>query len=88
MREHTTQIQPPKGPVTTAARAAASPKSSAPGREQITKQVRETMIREAAYFRAEHRSFAPGNELEDWFDAEREIDAVLTGTKPESVRNR
>jgi hypothetical protein len=37
------------------------------------------MIREAAYFRAEHRSFVPGRELEDWFAAEREIDAVLRG---------
>lgn len=45
--------------------------------EQANIASRETMIREAAYFRAEHRSFAPGGELEDWFAAEREIDAVL-----------
>ena len=41
--------------------------------------LRDAMIREAAYFRAEHRSFVPGRELEDWFAAEREIDAVLRG---------
>jgi hypothetical protein len=35
------------------------------------------MIREAAYFRAEHREFAPGHELEDWLAAEREIDWLL-----------
>lgn len=40
--------------------------------------LRETMIRQAAYFRAEQRSFAPGKELEDWFAAEQEIDALLT----------
>jgi hypothetical protein len=40
--------------------------------------LRETMIREAAYFRAEHRAFAPGKELEDWIAAEQEVDALLT----------
>ena len=45
--------------------------------EQANTALRETMVREAAYFRAEHRSFAPGRELDDWFAAEREIDAVL-----------
>lgn len=38
---------------------------------------RQAMIAEAAYFRAEHRGFEPGHELEDWCDAEREIDAHL-----------
>ena len=38
--------------------------------------VREAMIREAAYFRAERRAFAPGGELEDWFAAERQIDGA------------
>lgn len=33
-------------------------------------------IREAAYLRAERRGFAPGNELEDWLDAEQEVDRV------------
>lgn len=31
-------------------------------------------IREAAYFKAERRGFAPGHELEDWLEAEREAD--------------
>jgi hypothetical protein len=38
---------------------------------------RESMIRTAAYFRAERRSFASGHALEDWLAAESEIDAVL-----------
>ncbi|MBS0579270.1 MAG: DUF2934 domain-containing protein [Proteobacteria bacterium] len=38
---------------------------------------RERMIREAAYFHAQHRAFAPGSELQDWLTAEREIDGVL-----------
>ncbi|MGH8227389.1 MAG: DUF2934 domain-containing protein [Steroidobacteraceae bacterium] len=36
--------------------------------------LREDLIREAAYFRAERREFAPGGELEDWLEAEYEID--------------
>ena len=39
---------------------------------------REAMIREAAYFRAERRAFAPGGELEDWLAAERQIETALT----------
>ena len=36
---------------------------------------REARIAEAAYWRAERRGFAPGHELDDWLDAEREIDS-------------
>jgi hypothetical protein len=35
------------------------------------------MIREAAYFKAEKRGFAPGHELDDWLEAEEEIDNKL-----------
>lgn len=33
----------------------------------------QAMIAEAAYFRAEKRGFAPGDECRDWLEAEREI---------------
>lgn len=36
---------------------------------------REARIAEAAYWRAEQRGFAPGGELEDWLEAEREVDS-------------
>ncbi|WP_200374310.1 DUF2934 domain-containing protein [Thiocystis violacea] len=39
------------------------------------------MIREAAYYKAEKRHFAPGHEAEDWADAEREIDELLARAK-------
>lgn len=39
---------------------------------------REQMIAEAAYFRAEQRGFAPGNEMSDWLDAESDIERVLS----------
>ena len=35
---------------------------------------REARIAEAAYWRAERRGFVPGRELDDWLDAEKEID--------------
>lgn len=37
---------------------------------------REERIRAAAYRRAESRGFAPGQELDDWLAAEREVDAA------------
>ena len=36
---------------------------------------RERRIAVAAYLRAERRGFAPGAELEDWLDAENEVDS-------------
>ncbi len=35
------------------------------------------MVSEAAYYQAEHRGFAPGDELNDWVLAELGIDAKL-----------
>ncbi|MCF6235104.1 MAG: DUF2934 domain-containing protein [Gammaproteobacteria bacterium] len=37
---------------------------------------RYTMIAEAAYFIAEHRGFTEGNEIEDWLQAEKEVDTL------------
>lgn len=39
-------------------------------------QFREQRIREAAYFKAQERGFAPGHELEDWVRAEQEVDRL------------
>jgi hypothetical protein len=38
------------------------------------RQARLRRIREAAYFKAEKRGFAPGKELDDWLEAEAEVD--------------
>ena len=35
-------------------------------------------IAEAAYLRAQHRGFLPGCELQDWLEAEAEVDELLT----------
>ena len=44
---------------------------------------RQSMIAEAAYYLSEHRGFEPGHELDDWLDAESQIDAAL-GPDPAS----
>lgn len=46
----------------------------------ITSRERQQLIAEAAYFIAEQRGFAPGRELDDWAQAEAEIDMRLRGT--------
>jgi hypothetical protein len=38
---------------------------------------RHVLIAEAAYLRSQQRGFAPGDEWQDWFEAEREVDALL-----------
>jgi hypothetical protein len=35
------------------------------------------MIAQNAYLRAQRRGFEPGQETEDWFAAEAEVDALL-----------
>lgn len=40
----------------------------------VDAEIRNRMIAEAAYYRAEARGFATGYELEDWLEAEAEID--------------
>ena len=44
----------------------------------IAPEERYDRVAEAAYLRAEHRGFLPGRELQDWLDAEAEIDKLLT----------
>ena len=33
----------------------------------------EAKIAECAYYKAEKRGFAPGHEMEDWYEAEQEV---------------
>jgi hypothetical protein len=42
-----------------------------------TAQEREQMVAVAAYYRALKRSFEPGHEVEDWLEAEAEVNAAL-----------
>ena len=65
----------PAAPVKAAARKQAAP--AVP-----TQAERDQMVRMAAYFRAQQRGFAPGNEWEDWLVAEAEISALVEPAPP------
>ena len=60
-------------------KTAATPQQirEAPSRAAVGPKERYHEVAEAAYFRAEHRGFLPGNELQDWLDAEAEFDNPL-----------
>ena len=47
--------------------------------ESLAQMDRHEMIAVAAYYRAEQRAFEPGHEMEDWLQAERQIEASLPG---------
>ncbi|WP_127475718.1 DUF2934 domain-containing protein [Sulfurivermis fontis] len=66
-------------PKQTAPKKAADPKPRAKKAAAVTvsEEMRQHMIREAAYYRALHRGFGGGAEMDDWCAAEREIDAML-----------
>jgi Protein of unknown function (DUF2934) len=40
------------------------------------------LIAEIAYFSAERRGFSPGYELDDWLQAEQEVEASLEALEP------
>ena len=44
---------------------------------KIAPEQRRELIAQAAYFIAERRGFAPGSDLEDWLQAEAEIEARM-----------
>ncbi len=50
----------------------------APAPAAISPEERYDRVAKAAYLRAEHRCFLPGAELQDWLDAEAQIDKDLT----------
>jgi len=51
--------------------------AAARGLGVVTPEQRYRMICDAAYFRAERRGFVGGNAVQDWLDAEAEIDELL-----------
>ena len=48
-------------------------------REIVDPERKREMIAEAAYYRAELRGFTPGGELQDWLEAEAQMEAWLRG---------
>jgi Protein of unknown function (DUF2934) len=43
----------------------------------VAPDIRRAMIAEAAYFLAEKRGFSPGDEIQDWLEAESQIESLL-----------
>ena len=60
-----------------ALRVAGTRKPPGPRAASPDKEAREEMIRTAAYLLAERRGFCPGRELDDWLEAEREIERAV-----------
>ena len=50
---------------------------AAPPAAAVGSEARRVMIAEAAYYRAEQRGFAPGCEIDDWLQAESDIERTL-----------
>ena len=62
---------PPTKPATGEMRGNSAAKLSA---EEVYR-----LIQESAYFKAKARGFAPGNEVQDWIEAEAEVRRRLEG---------
>jgi len=56
-----------------------APKAGLPNtpRQEISEDMRRSLIAQSAYLRAERRGFNGGDEVEDWLAAEAEVDALL-----------
>lgn len=53
------------------------PKTTAAAK--LSPESQRALIAETAYFKSERRGFAPGSEVADWLEAEREVEALLAG---------
>ena len=76
--------KPATKPATSAAKVKASPKAAVAGRKRnagasVSPEQRRNYVEIAAYYIAERRGFAPGDPLQDWIEAEAEIDRLLAG---------
>lgn len=50
-------------------------------RQDFSPDEQRRLIAEAAYYRASARGFAPGGEVDDWLQAEAEVNHYLSMTK-------
>lgn len=53
--------------------------------QKVSPGQRQQMIAEAAYFRAERRGFRGGDAMDDWREAEAEVDARLRRAEDEEL---
>jgi hypothetical protein len=45
-------------------------------------EAKRRLIAEVAYFTAERRGFTPGYELDDWLEAEQEVESSIEAIEP------
>jgi hypothetical protein len=45
-------------------------------------EAKRRLIAEIAYFTAERRGFSPGYEIDDWLEAEQEVESSLEAIRP------
>jgi hypothetical protein len=50
--------------------------ASARANSRHSDEERRVLIERTAYFKAAERGFAPGFEMQDWLDAEREVEQM------------
>jgi uncharacterized protein YegL len=60
-----------------ARRQSAAGAALASGNSKVTPDERHRMIEEAAYHRAEQRGFTDGDPLQDWLEAEAQVEIQL-----------
>ena len=60
--------------------------SAQPEPAYMTADLRQQMIRDAAYCRAERRGFSKGDSVQDWMEAEVEIDRMLRNERGSLAR--
>jgi hypothetical protein len=72
--------KPSQTPIPTTSSIGTVPTGLIPLDDASADRLRE--IAEAAYGRAQQRNFAPGNDLEDWLAAEKQVDAQLKPGRP------
>jgi hypothetical protein len=83
-----TTVEPAVAPAAKPAKAPAKPRatrsksaaSAVSNAIQLTPEERHRVVAEAAYFIAERRGFAGGSPVEDWLQAEADIDRMLAGS--------
>ena len=72
-----TSTKPKETTAKKVARKSTTPAKTETSTISITSEERWKMIAIAAYHKAEQRGFAPGGEMQDWAEAEKEVDELL-----------
>ncbi len=66
-----------KKPIKSNKKTTTKPTKKSRSNKKVGLPDKQKMIQEAAYFIAQQRGFAPGNEIEDWLAAERKVNKLI-----------